>query len=71
MKGHSLWSVLMLAWLSATNAPSLPEEPGLSDISVSDQDSESETGIASEVDVDEAAAVRVGEASGIDSDKRD
>jgi hypothetical protein len=40
MKGRSLWSALMLAWLSATNTPSLPGEAAPSDISLSDADAD-------------------------------
>jgi hypothetical protein len=36
MAGRSLWSVLMLTWLSATNAVTLPRETDAPNISISE-----------------------------------
>ena len=54
MKGRSLWSALMLAWLSATNTPSLPEEPVIANVSVSEQEIAAETVILSDADSSDA-----------------
>lgn len=54
MKGRSLWSALMLAWLSATNTPGLPEEPMIANVSVSEQEITAETAILSDADSSEA-----------------
>ncbi len=52
MKGRSLWPALMLAWLSAANAPNLlPVAPPASSVSVSGQGLDGEAAIAAEIDV--------------------
>ncbi len=55
MKGRSLWSALMLAWLSATNTPSLPDEPVLSDISVSEPETGGEAAVLADANAPDAA----------------
>lgn len=42
MAGRSLWSVLMVAWLSAGNASIAPYDAAVSDIAVSEQEHESD-----------------------------
>lgn len=44
MTGNSLWSALMVAWLSATNVPLSPDHAAFSDLSVSDRESDDDTG---------------------------
>ncbi len=50
MTGRSLWSALMLAWLSATSAPSLPEGPLPFDVLLSGQESGGESTILADAD---------------------
>lgn len=54
MKGRSLWSALMLAWLSATNVPSLPDEPVVSDSSFSEPETSGETAILADANAPDA-----------------
>ena len=42
MAGRSLWSVLMVAWLSAGNASIASYDSAVSDIAVSEQEHESD-----------------------------
>jgi hypothetical protein len=56
MKGRSLWSALMLAWLSATSTPSPPDEPIISPVSVADHETSGETAAVIDTDACDAVA---------------
>jgi hypothetical protein len=56
MAGRSLWSVLMLTWLSATNAAALPRETDAPNISVSEpRDDDDDVMIIDSAHPDESA----------------
>lgn len=40
MKGRSLWSALMLAWLGATNTATLPEGRAFLDLAASEREAD-------------------------------
>ncbi len=56
MKARSLWSALMLAWLSATSTPTPPDEPVISPVSIADHETSGETAVVAETDAPDTAA---------------
>ncbi len=59
MKRHSLWSVLMLTWLSAANTPMPAEARNASDISLSERERDGETMAGSDMGGWEENAARL------------
>jgi hypothetical protein len=58
MKARSLWSALMLTWLSAANATSLPDGPITTGMSVADHERGGETTAVADTDASDSVAGR-------------
>jgi hypothetical protein len=69
MKARSLWSALMLAWLSATSTPTPPDEPIISSLSVADHERSGEAVLLADTEASDTAGTPAAEDSSLDANK--
>jgi len=61
MKGRSLWTVLMLSWLSATNAPQPSSGTMPSDVSISGAGEEEDAAALPDATISDGIAATIGQ----------